>query len=366
MKKLCLISNTASHYRTPIYKLIDQTFDTRFFFSEPFENIKLKDYRELSNTVTELKTWHWHNFSFQHGAVALLKHDFDYFITLGDVRSLSTWVFLIRAKLHNKKVYVWTHGWYGKESKVEILIKKLFYKLPKGVLLYGNYAKQLMIEQGINPKKLYVVHNSLDYSRQLKLREELKPSDIYHNHFKNNLQTIIIICRLNARKHIEKLIDALALLKKQERMYNLVIVGDGPELEKLRKLTKDNDLDKQVWFYGACYDERENAELIFNADVCVTPGDVGLTAIHAMMFGIPVITHDYFPSQGPEFETIHDGVTGCFYKSGSVESLATSIYTWFSSHQNDRKQVRLACYNEIDTQWTPDFQIEVIKTVLSS
>lgn len=105
--------------------------------------------------------------------------------------------------------------------------------------------------------------------------------------------------------------------------------------------------------------------MIYNADVCVTPGDVGLTAIHTMMYGVPVITHDYFPSQGPEFETIHDGVTGCFYQKGSVESLATAICNWLSSHQDDRKQVRLACYNEIDTLWTPNFQIEVIKKACS-
>lgn len=364
MKKLCLISNTASHYRAPIYKLIDETFDTTFYFSEPFENLKLMDYHLLRKPVTELKTWHWHNFSFQHGASATLSKQFDYYITLGDVRSLSTWLFLLRAKVRHKKVFVWTHGWYGKESRLESFIKRFFYKLPTGVLLYGNYSMRLMIKEGIYAKKLFVVHNSLDYEKQLQLRNTIKPSDIYKSHFRNDNQTIIIICRLNARKRIDMLIDALDILKRKGSSYNLVIVGEGSEKDQLQNQVHMKGLEDQVWFYGACYDEKENAELIYNSDVCVTPGDVGLTAIHTMMFGVPVITHNHFPSQGPEFETIHEGVTGQFYQYEDVKSLADTIEEWLSLKIGIRDEVRQACYHEIDTQWTPAFQIKVIKTAL--
>ena len=364
MKKLCLISNTASHYRAPIYKLIDETFETKFFFSEPFENMKLMDYSLLKQPVTELKTWHWHNFSFQHGASAILSKQFDYFITLGDVRSLSTWLFLLSAKVRHKKVFVWTHGWYGKESGLESFIKRVFYKLPTGVLLYGNYAKSLMIKEGIDAKKLFVVHNSLDYEKQLQLRNTIKPSDIYKKYFHNDNQTIIIICRLNARKRIDMLIEALEILKKKGLVYNLVIVGEGPEKEKLQDLVRAKTIEEQVWFYGACYDEIENAELIYNSDVCVTPGDVGLTAIHTMMFGVPVITHNCYPSQGPEFETIREGVTGQFYQYGNIQSLASAIEDWLSSRKSNRGDVRQACYHEIDTQWTPAFQLKVIQSAL--
>ena len=54
------------------------------------------------------------------------------------------------------------------------------------------------------------------------------------------------------------------------------------------------NLQDQIWFYGACYDESKLGELIFNADLCVSPGNVGLTAVHSMGYGTPVITHNNF------------------------------------------------------------------------
>lgn len=364
MMKICLISNVASHYRAPIYQLIDQVYDAFFYFSEPFLDIKRMDYGLLKHPVVELKTWHWHNLSFQHGVFSLLDKNYARFIALGDVRSISTWLFLIKAKIIRKPVYLWTHGWYGKESKVEALIKKVFYRLPKGVLLYGNYAKGLMINEGIDPTKLHVIYNSLDHSKQLAIRNELRPSGIYTSHFRNEKPTIIVICRLTARKRIDLLIKALSILKDNGSIYNLVIIGDGTENNKLQSLVETEGLTNQVWFYGACYDERTNAELIFNSDLCVTPGDVGLTAIHVMMFGVPVITHHYYPSQGPEFEAIHPNITGNFFERDNVDSLVNTIDNWFLCNNHSREAIRNACYQEIDEKWNPNYQIRVIQSAL--
>lgn len=364
MKRLCLILNVASHYRTSIYQLIDSTYNTSFYFSEPYEDIKLMDYALLKQTVTELRTWRWHNFSYQLGAIKLLRRDFDCYITLGDVRSLSTWLLLVFAKLIRKDVIVWTHGWYGKETKLEIFIKKIFYKLPKKVFLYGDYAKRLMIDHGVNPNKLIVVHNSLDHNKQSELRSKMSASMLYLDHFGNDNPVIIIICRLTPRKRIDMLLDAVSLLIRDRVECNVVIVGEGPEKEKLQQKTNELNLAKYVWFYGACYSEKDNAELIYNADLCVTPGDVGLTAIHAMTFGVPVITHDYFPSQGPEFEAIKNGVTGTFFENGNVLSLAKTIDGWLKNKSTERDSVRKACYQEIDENWTPQFQMNVIKSVI--
>ena len=98
--------------------------------------------------------------------------------------------------------------------------------------------------------------------------------------------------------------------------------------------------------------------------MCVVPGDVGLTAIHSMMFGTPVISHNYFPTQGPEFEAIIPDETGAFFEHENVDSLAEVIQKWFSEHSN-REEVRHNCYSEIDNNWTPDYQIKVLKEHLN-
>ena len=98
--------------------------------------------------------------------------------------------------------------------------------------------------------------------------------------------------------------------------------------------------------------------------MCVSPGNVGLTAIHAMMFGTPVITHNDFPYQGPEFEAIKSGVTGDFFSKGDVDSMKMVIIKWFKEHEN-REAVRMSCYSEIDENWNPHIQVRIISNVIN-
>ena len=96
----------------------------------------------------------------------------------------------------------------------------------------------------------------------------------------------------------------------------------------------------------------------------MSPGNIGLTAMHVMMFGCPAISNDDFLHQGPEFEAIQDGKTGAFFKAGNSHSLAETINRWFCDHKEDREQVRKYCYDEIDKNWNPNKQIEVLRQAL--
>ena len=121
------------------------------------------------------------------------------------------------------------------------------------------------------------------------------------------------------------------------------------------------DLSKQIWFYGSTYDEKELSGLLYNADLCVAPGNIGLTAMHAMVYGCPCISHNDFTRQMPEFEAIKEGVTGSFFQYGDTDNLASCINNWFSLHINDREVIRKNCYKEIEEHWNPHVQFDIIK-----
>ena len=174
----------------------------------------------------------------------------------------------------------------------------------------------------------------------------------------------MFIGRLTPVKQLDMIIDAANILREKGQKYNIVYVGDGPEREKVESKAKELNLTKQVWLYGACYDEKQNAELIYNADLCVAPGNIGLTAMHSLVFGTPALTHNDFKWQMPEFEAIKEGITGCFFERNNVESLAESISKWFEDNKDRRLDVRLACYKEIDENWTPEYELNVLKKVI--
>ena len=365
MKRVCLVSLCASHYRKLIYSLMDEQMDCDFVFGRGETTVKTFDISLLRNAkevpLLPIGTATWYKMK---NVIKLTK---GYDVVIDDMGILCTtsWYLAIVALFRDQKVLLWSHGWYGREGFVKKWMKRAYSALTNGMFVYGNYAHDLMIENGFNPDKLYVIHNSLDYDSQLSLRNKMKFSNIYKEHFGNDAPVLLMIGRLNFRKHLDLLILAIDTLKKKGNIFNVILVGTGEDENSLKRLVEENKLNSQVWFYGACYDEKTNAELIFNADMCVVPGDIGLTAIHAMMFGCPCISHDYFPNQGPEFEAIRPGITGDFYKYGSVDSLADCIHNWFVSHRADRDIIRANSFKEVDDNWNPHHQIKILKNVIN-
>lgn len=359
--KLCLIYNYAQHYRTSIFKLIDKEFECDFVFGDSMSDVKKMDYSLLKGKVTEVHNKQLRGAYFQKGVIKLLRQDYDRYIMLGETRCISTWLFLILSKFYpKKKVYLWSHGWYGKENRIERIIKKMLFKMADGTFLYGNYARELMIKEGFNKDKLFVIHNSLAYDEQLATRSKLKEEDVYTAHFDNNNKNLVFVGRLTEVKKLDMILYAMSMCKKNGKEYNLTLIGGGEKKEELESLTKELNLEKNVWFYGPCYNEVELGGLIYNADLCVSPGNVGLTAMHSLVFGTPVLTHDNFPYQMPEFESIKEGETGSYFKYNDVNSLAQKIDEWFTSSRN-REETRKMCMKEIDENWTPYYQIEVLK-----
>lgn len=361
---VCLVSITASHYRRRIYQLLDEHLDCDFFFGKSDTTVKQLDFNCLSKAVSinnkKLGSSNWY---FQPN---ITKHLKSYKIIIDDlgVFCLSSWLNMILSKFRRQKVFTWSHGWYGREDFVKKWMKRLYFGLADGTFLYGNYARQLMIENGFKADKLHVIHNSLDYDEQLKLRNQMMKSEIYHIHFHNDNPVLCFIGRLTKVKRLDLLVQALAIMKQKDILANLVLIGGGEQKEELLSVVDSYGLKDQVWFYGACYEEKTNAELIYNADLCVAPGNIGLTAMHAMMFGCPCISHNDFPWQMPEFEAIKPGQTGDFFERDNVQSLADIIQKWFMDKKDKREEVRQACFDEIDNNWNPHRQIEVIKSVL--
>ena len=287
---------------------------------------------------------------------------------MGHSRNLSTFLFLLLKRLFfkQKRAFLWTHGFYGKEAFFEKFWKKILLNSADGLLIYGDYACNIMKNKyGFDGNKLYPIHNSLDYDAQLMIRKSIKPSSIYRNHFNNENKTLIFIGRLTFIKKLHMVIQAIADLRAKGETYNLVFVGDGPALSELENMAINLDVSNQVWFYGACYDENINAELVYNADLCVSPGNIGLTSIHVLMFGCPAISNDDFSHQMPEFEAIKEYKTGMFFQRDNQVSLNESISKWFTQNDYNREIIRNNCYKEIDSNWNTDYQMRIINKILN-
>jgi glycosyltransferase involved in cell wall biosynthesis len=164
--------------------------------------------------------------------------------------------------------------------------------------------------------------------------------------------------RLIALRRLDLLIDALALLAGRGVRANLLLVGDGPERARLEAHARARGV--RTHFEGACYDEGRIAELVMASNVVVAPGKVGLTAMHAMAYGVPVVTHGDADDQMPEWEAVVPGSTGSLFAKGDVESLAAAIEPWLRG-EFPSDATRDACHAMVARFWNPTYQRRAIE-----
>ena len=283
-------------------------------------------------------------------------------ILLGNSYFLTTWICALVLRLLGRRVLYWTHGVTRKESGLIKLVRQAFYKLPHGFLLYSHWAKRELSENfGLRNDQLHVVYNSLDYDAHLALRDSITPEDqgALRREIFDDLAgdpILVYIGRLTPGKQLDLLLQAAHRLGN----VNVLMVGDGPDRDRLQQIGRDLDLGPRLHFHGACYDEEEIGRILGAADLCVVPDQLGLTIIHAFSFGTPLVTHDDQEGHGPEIEALEPGVTGALFPRGSVQGLAQVIRGWLEGHP-DREQVRRRCFQVIDTMYNPHVQSRIIR-----
>lgn len=295
-----------------------------------------------------------------------LRESFDHAIITADMWCVSNWIAALVCRFRGIRVSFWGHGLYGGENFLKLRVRIIFLGIADSLLLYERRAKKLLIKKGFDPNKMYVVFNSLNYSLHREQRESFPVlgKKLYAETFYHRLPTLVFIGRLTAAKRLDLLIDAVLQINATDVRVNLMIVGDGSARDMLDQRALKGLSDGYIKFFGACYDERTSAMLIAGADLCVSPGNVGLTAIHALSLGTPVATHSNFENQMPEVESITDGRNGFLFREGDVQDLAGRILLWVGARNHD-EDVRKSCYEVIDNFYNPDYQLSVFMRCLS-
>jgi|GEM_PF-269535 len=284
-------------------------------------------------------------------------------ILLGDPNNLTAWITGMIFRIRGKRVIFWAHGWIDtNEPPLKKMFRKLFFSIPNGLLLYGRRAKRIAMEQGFCADDVWVVFNSLDYSSQKRIRDGMSTKKRYELRQAlfgcGDVPVVACITRLTPVRRLDILIGALAELKSAGNERFLLLIGDGPERTKLE--TQAKDLGVVLKCTGALYEESLIGPLLSTAALTVAPGKVGLTAMHSLAYGIPVLTHGDFDHQMPECEAIVPGLTGDFFTHNDQHSLTTLIARWTES-VDVKPIVEQHCINVIEKFYNPETQVKIIE-----
>jgi glycosyltransferase involved in cell wall biosynthesis len=259
-------------------------------------------------------------------------------------------------------VLFWGHGYLYPPTGLKGTIRRAFYALPHAHLTYGRLAKAIAVDCGWKPEDMHVVYNSLDNSFQRRVRASIGDDDALAMRASifGDTEMPVVACpsRLIAARGLALLLDAVAILRARGVRANVLLIGDGPERQALE--AKAVSLGIRCHFEGETYDEERIGRLIRASNVTAAPGKVGLTALHSMTYGVPVVTHGDAANQMPEWETVIPGKTGSLFERGSAASLADALMPWLATRL-PTAVTRSHCHRMVDRLWNPAHQRAIIE-----
>ncbi len=188
---------------------------------------------------------------------------------------------------------------YGPIIRIMKIIRNYFARSADLVISGSNYVAGLTRIWGVNSKRISVTHNAIEIidPKKIPTPEFEKP--------KGARKIIATIARLVPWKGINALIEVAAEFPKD---VHLLIIGDGPERERLTDLAKSLKVIDRIHFIGRVPNEQIISFLSF-ADVFVLNTEYESLAhviIEAYNAGIPVVATNI--TGNPEI--IDDGKTG--------------------------------------------------------
>ena len=357
-----------AHYRFAVFNKIAERYTLDVYAPKQVDDrgIKIADPDSVNNKFTwyDVKSLFFRGVCYwQAGLIGsiLFSKKYDMYIFWGDAWRISTWISAIVCRLFRRKVVFWTHGIYGNEGPLKLFYRSLFYKLADAVILYSQHGKEQLIKQGFDKNRLYVINNSLDFDDQDKIFNEYE----WCKEPKKRVFKSIFVGRLEKNKKLEIALEAISFLNSSDLGFKVRfdIIGDGQERGRLEKLCSDLGLDDDVSFLGSCYDQKVLGPMVIESDICISPGNVGLTAMQSLAYGTPVISHSDASQQMPEFEAIKEGVSGALFENNSVMSLVGAIKRCVNYLNSGKVDVH-TCRDVIKNNYTPEFQVNVLSRLV--
>jgi glycosyltransferase involved in cell wall biosynthesis len=223
---------------------------------------------------------------------------------------ITTWLLLLTAFLHRKKIVLWGHGIsvrrYSSEEKKLPLTLRWMIRLADGVWFYTDQEQQLWKKQ-LPSLKSVSLNNTISDVDQIVRQPVPDQQAIRQRHGIKQTILFIFCARFNdPARRTDLLLQAIQQLDPAR--FGFIIVGEG-------KLKPDFALYDNVYDFGEVYDRKTKDELFGAADIYFQPAWIGLSVVEAMAYGKPVFTlkRSGIISQGVEYGYISNGVNGMLF-----------------------------------------------------
>ena len=201
----------------------------------------------------------------------------------------------------------------------------IYYHYCKAYLNYIEEAFEILGSYGINKHSIFITYNSPDTEVLFKAKEEVDKSGLI---LPENKFRLIHVGRLVKWKRVDLLIKTTAQLKNKFPDVELVVIGEGPQINELKSMADSLNIKEKIKFIGSIYNPVLLGKYFKVSSVYVLAGMGGLSINEAMSFGKPIICS---VCDGTEKKLVREGFNGLFFKEGDEADLYRKIDYLFSN-----------------------------------
>ena len=317
-----VVQKTCPHYRKPFFEALTRSrtvqFSVAFGSARPWDSLQGTEpgkirHIPLDNVwLARTGDWVW-----QAGALRLAwDRTIDVLILDSDPRILSNLLLCLLGRLLRKKILLWGHGIGSRRTWFVRTLKAYLPRLLNGYLFYDSIRAREMISWGLPERYAFVATNSLDTRTIRRLSRD------WDDEVRSN---VLYIGRLIPEKRVELLLLGFArAVAGLPPDVSLTLVGDGPERDRLTKRAGELGIGDRVRFAGEVTQETGLAPFFNTSWVSVSPGHIGLSAVHSLAYGLPLLVAEGEP-HGPEIIAFEPGRNGRSFRNNDPDDLAAAL-----------------------------------------
>lgn len=333
MKKIkhCLIAPFLTHYRINFYKMLNNKFEDNFeFYFQPNSMTKGRSSLEVNEENSNFKTYTNNYINIKGLKLSfsipllwqIINNKYNIIIIEGASSNITSWLIIFLKKILSHKIIIWSCGWESdkltkNKKKIKGYIEKFFFKQADLIISYSSINKKKLISMGIS-KPIEIAYNGIDIDNYINQKKEiLNNASLLRKDINDKI--FLYVGGIFKDKRVDFLIESFIQVLKLEPNARLWIIGDGPDYNNLKNITK-NISENHIKFWGRI---EENVDKYFAAsDYFILPGIGGLALNQAMLWKTPCIVS---AADGTEDDLIIDGISGFRFKKDDINSLTNTI-----------------------------------------
>ena len=329
--RVALVTNVLAHYRVPCFRHLAKRLDGRltcYLLAGGMEHRRYVLARETADLpIVYLDGWRWRrppqDDRHLNDVRPILRGDWQVII-LGawdEPTYLLLWAWAVARR---RKVVFWIESTAVDlpRTRVKETVKRLLLKRAAVCIVPGQRSASYCRQLGVDERRVFTALNATDRDYFRGRAERLVPQRLEMRRAAGLRQpTFIFVGRLVERyKGVETLLRACARLERQGFWPTLLVVGEGPDQARYRRLAGELEL-ADVRFLGTL-GHRELCRYYAMADVLVLPSRSepwGFVLNEGMEFGLPLVVSDRVGA-GPDL--VHHAENGFTIPACDVAALA--------------------------------------------